>query len=476
MASNERPLCGRVAEQGVLRQAVASGKSEFVALYGRRRVGKTFLVRRFFADQPVVYLEVVGRFEGSVGDHMKIFASALGETFHRGATLAAPAGWQEAFAALRSAIESHRRGRKRKFVVFLDELPWLASHRSGCLSALEHFWNAWCSRRDDIVLVVCGSAASWMRRRIVNAKGGLHNRLTRTIPLQPFTLAETQDFFDSSGQELSLQSLVELFMVFGGVPHYLEQVPRGRSVAQVVDELCLGRHAPLADEFDRLFASLFDDDAKYVAVVRALAKKRRGLTRTQLLEAMGAPSGGGPTTILENLEQGGFIEATVPFGRTSRDRIYRLIDEFSLFHLNWLTGRRPSSWQNVRKGQRWQAWAGLAFESLCLRHADAIKRALGIAGVETTTSAWLHEEAQVDMLIDRADDVVSLCEMKFTDAPFRITKKYAEDMRRKVAVFRAATGTRKNIHVVFVTSYGLVDNAYARDLVDAQVTMDALVG
>jgi len=474
MATISRPLSGRRSERAVLEGLARANQSEFLALYGRRRVGKTFLIRRFFADQAVVYFEIVGRFQGTLEDHLRIFAESLAETFFAGARIAPPESWHDAFRLLREAIESRRASRK-KVVLFLDELPWIATHRSGCLPELEHFWNAWCSRRDDIVLVVCGSAASWMLRRVVNARGGLHDRLTQTIRLLPFTLHEAAEYFQDRGLRFTDRQLIELYMIFGGVPHYLDHVVRGRSVPQLVDQICLEPSAPVGDEFDRLYASLFDSDSRYVDVVRALSQKRSGLSRNDLLAAVGLPSGGGATTLLETLEQGGFISATIPFGRAKRDRIYRLTDELSLFHLKWLDGRRPRSWQHVRGTPRWRAWAGLAFESVCLKHAEAIERALGISGVETEVSAWLHPDAQIDLLIDRADDVISVCEIKFTDAPFTITKKYAAELRHKLAVFREQTGTRKRLDLVFVSSYGITSNAYADELVDSALKMDVLL-
>jgi hypothetical protein len=287
-------------------------------------------------------------------------------------------------------------------------------------------------------------------------------------------LPETREFFDARRIRLTDRDLVELYMILGGIPHYLDHVERGRSIPQIVDRVCFHKDGALAAEFHRLFASLFDSDDRYAAVVGALARKRRGLTRSEILDAVRLPSGGGATTILQNLEEGGFITSTIPFGRTTRDQFHRLTDEFSLFHSKWMAGRPPKSWQHVRKSPRWRTWAGLAFESVCSKHAGAIERALGISGIQTQVSAWLHDDAQIDILIDRADDVVTVCELKFTDEPFAITKKYAEELRNKIAVFRNRTGTRKAIHVVFVTSYGVVDNQYAREVVDDQITMDEL--
>lgn len=459
----------------MLARAVGSERSEFLAVYGRRRVGKTFLVRRFFADQRVIYLEMIGQFGGDMATQLRIFSESVARTLYDGGPLAQPGSWHEAFAILRQAIERHSARRRSRFVLFFDELPWIATPRSGFMGELEHFWNGWCSRRDDVVLIVCGSAASWMLRRVVNARGGLHNRLTGTIRLLPFTLAETAQYFADRGIPFAPRQLVELYMVFGGVPHYLDHVQRGESVAQTVDRVVLSKDGALADEFGRLYASLFDDDETYTTIVRALAGKRRGLTRSELLAAADLPSGGSTTRILQNLVEGGFVSATIPFGRTSRDVVYALADELSLFHLKWLSARPPRTWQHVVGSPRWHAWAGLAFESVCAKHVAAIERALGIWGVRTEASTWLHRDAQIDLLIDRADGVISLCEMKFTDGPFTITKKYADELRGKLAAFRDRTGTRKAIHVVFVTSHGVKPNAHAAELVDREVRMEELV-
>lgn len=472
MANDFWPLSGREHEQKILQRLLDSPRAEFLAVYGRRRVGKTFLIRRAVAGRKIDYFEMTGRYQGDRAQHLKIFAEALADAFHGGAPLAPPESWQEAFGQLRRAIEGRRR--RRKVVLFLDELPWMASHRSGCLPALEHFWNAWCSKRNDILLIVCGSAASWMLQRIVGARGGLHNRLTETMRLLPFTLAEMHAYARERRLGLTPRDLVELYLCLGGVPHYLDHLQRGRSVAQHVDALFLNKDGALRAEFDRLFASLYRDDKQYLRVVRTLAGKRGNLLRGDLLEASGLRSGGGATTILTNLLEGGFIQEILPPGRTSRDRFYRLTDELCRFHLQWLAGRSPTSWQLVRGTPRWQAWAGLAFESLCQKHAPALERALGISGVATEVSAWVHPEAQVDLLIDRADGVIDLCEMKFTEGPFTITKAYAEQLRRKLQIFRDATGTRKALHLVFVTSYGVTDNGHARELVDQSILMDAL--
>jgi uncharacterized protein len=483
MATDPTAIIGRVREQERLAHALASPRAEFLAVYGRRRVGKTFLIRRYFADRARLF-EVTGRHRGSLADNLRVFADALGDTFHGGARQDTPSSWHEAFRALARAIE--RRRTTRKWVLFFDELPWLATHKSGCVEELDHFWNTWCAKRRDIILVVCGSAASWMLRNIIHSHGGLHNRLTDALRLLPFSVAEAHALLDQRGVQLTRHQMVELYMVLGGVPHYLDLVRRGRSVAQIVDELCFAPDGALAGEFDHLFASLFDDDAIYARVVRRLAHTRRGVARDELLRAVGASSGGGIGRVLANLEEAGFVQTAIPFGHTRRDRFYRLIDELSLFHLQWLADRprgKRGAWAALRGTTRWAAWAGLAFEALCQKHVGALEHALGISGVHTEASSWQHRAprgggagAQIDLLIDRADDVISVCELKHTVHPFVITRRYADELRRKLAVFQAATRTRKRLQLVVVATAGVLANPHARAIVDRELGLDALWG
>lgn len=480
MANNNSALSGRTSERARLERLLNSPRPEFLAIYGRRRVGKTFLIRQFFAGKANVF-EVSGRYNGTTADNLQVFADAMADAFHGGAKLAVPGSWHEAFRALERELERQRS--RQKWVLFLDELPWLATHKSGCLEELEHFWNSWCSKRPNIVLIVCGSAASWMLRHVVHGHGGLHNRLTETIRLLPFTVAEAHQLLEDRGVRLTRHQMVELYMVTGGVPHYLDKVPRGLSVAQIVDELCFAPDGPLVRELDHLFASLFADDELYRRIVAQLARTKRGLTRDELLDAVGATSGGGINRVLANLEEAGFIQTVIPFGRTQRDRFYRLIDELSIFHFQWIEGhrrRKRGDWTSIRGTPRWTTWAGLAFEALCTKHVAEIERALGISGVRTEASSWLHRSvtpdadgAQIDLLIDRADEVISVCELKHTVTPFVITKAYAESLRRKLAVFQRETRTRKSLQLVLVTTAGVLANAHARDLVDREVTIDA---
>ena len=456
---------------------MASPEAELIAVYGRRRVGKTYMIRELLGD--AICFEMTATYGATVRDQLENFATALAIT--RGARLEPPSSWRVAFEQLKVALP-RRAARKR--VVFFDELPWLSSRRSGFLPAFEHFWNSWAVKRRDLVVVVCGSAASWMIQQLVSARGGLHNRVTRRIRLEPFTLSETEQYFASRSMSLGRYQILELYAALGGVPYYLKQIERGDSAGVAIDRTCFAHDGALRDEFGKLYASLFEHSDRHVQIVRALGKKPRGLTRNELITAGGLTSGGGASRVLDELEESGFILRTPELGRPTKDAVVRLIDEYSLFYLKWIEGHRGRAdnvWINKRGSAAWRAWSGYAFEGICIKHIAALKRALGIEAVETTESAWHHRPAdrddrgaQVDLVIDRRDAATNLCEMKFSDGEFTIDKTYAGELRHKRATFQRVTRSRKTLLVTMVTTHGLRNNQYARELVDKALTLDAL--
>jgi hypothetical protein len=475
-------LIARRAERRMLEEALRSPDAELIAVFGRRRVGKTFLIREAYAKE--LRFELVGIHGADLPTQLRAFANALGTAMGAAARLTAPADWFEAFAQLEGFLSTRLKRRKAKTVVLFDEVPWLASRRSGFLAAFEHFWNTWGSRQPRLVVVLCGSAASWMLENIVRERGGLHNRVTRRLRVEPFSLADTEALLRARGIELGRYQTAELYMALGGVPHYLAQVRAGESAAQNIDRLCFARDGLLRTEFVNLYASLFEQSARHEAVVRALANRRRGLTRTALLAAASLGSGGAATRVLDELEEAGFILQMRRLGRARRESVYWLADEYSLFYVTWIEGQRSSPagvWLRRQGTPAWRAWAGLAFEAACLKHVWAIKRALGIAGVETVEGAWeVRAEAgtgagaQIDLVIDRADRSMNLCEMKFSESEFTVDKAYARELARKRDVFRSATGTRKALFVTLVTSYGVHENEHSRGLVAQSITLDAL--
>ena len=479
-------ISGRSHETRILAKLLGSSEPELLAVYGRRRVGKTFLVRKCLESE-AVYFEIAGQSDAALAIQLENFAEAFSRTFLEDYRIAAPASWNEALRIL--AAEIDKRAPRGKVVLFFDELPWLASRKSGFLQAFDHFWNTWATRKRNILVVVCGSAASWMIKRLLDHRGGLHNRVTAQIRLLPFTLAETEAYFRDRNILLDRRQILDIYMATGGVPHYLRRIEKGQSAAQNIDRLCFTKDGILSGEFNRLYSSLFENEGAYIDVIRALARKRSGIPRTELLAMAKISTGGTASRILTALEESGFIARTVPFGKSSREAVYRLVDEYSLFYLTWMqrapsqdiSSTSPGYWMLQQGKQRLSSWSGYAFEGICQKHVWQIKKALGIHGVATSESAWFYSPSskeergtQIDLLIDRADNCISLCEMKCSQREFVITKSYAETLRRKLSIFKEKTGTRKTVFIVMVTVHGVKANAYCDELCSAQVILDDL--
>jgi len=479
-------IIGRAEEVAILEQTMTSTVSEFVAVYGRRRVGKTFLVREFY-DETICF-EMVGMFKASLQEQLANFAQSLGKAGGTGIIPQKPASWQEAFIQLENLLESPVfKEKPGKRVVFFDELPWMNTPRSGFLPALEHFWNSYGSRQKNLVLVVCGSAASWMIQNIVRSRGGLHNRLTRQIRLLPFSLGETEKYLSARNVQLTRFQIVELYMAFGGIPYYLTQAEPGFSAAQIIDKSCFTANGLLRQEYEKLYSSLFEDSHYHTKIVELLAKKTSGISRNELLAGTNISSGGTATRILEELEESGFIESYIPFGKKAKDALYRLSDEFTQFYFDWikpLGKKSPGAgyWLTRQNQPAKNTWAGFTFENICIKHVQKIKNALGIAGIETNHAAWRYQPspgsalpgAQIDLLIDRRDATINLCEIKFSNGEFVIDAKYANELRQKVEVFKQITGTRKNVFLTMITTFGVFQNPYSAELVANSVTLDDL--
>lgn len=475
MAENQT-IIGRKPELETLDRVFASKKSEFVILYGRRRVGKTFLVNHKFGGQFTFRMTALANV--TLGQQLVNFHTALATTAPHLANKDVPANWFEAFQSIIRLSSADKRPRK---IIFFDELPWFDTYGSDFLQALEHFWNSWASLRTDVMLIGCGSAASWMINQLIHNRGGLHNRITERIFLQPFTLAETEEFMKSKGGVFDRYQLLELYMAMGGIPYYLENVQVNRSVAQNIDRMFFTPGSILNLEYGDLYRSLFNRAERHIAVVEALAQKSKGLNRRELLSAAGLSDGGAATATLDELEQSGFIRRYFPFGKTRRDALYQLIDPYSLFYLNFVKDSRAEgqgAWLAQFNSPKWRTWSGYAFEYLCRYHIESIKKQLGISGIYTEVSAWRSRQsengAQIDLLIDRSDRVINVCEMKFSVGPFAITKDYADNLRNKLAVFREETGTSKTLFLTMITTFGLKPNAYSLQLVNDSLDMGAL--
>ena len=456
-------LIGRDNERSILQDALKSEYSQFIAVYGRRRVGKTFLIRESYNYK--FAFQFTGADKTPTRKQLARFRNVLKQSGLK--DIPQLTTWIDAFYELERYLDSMPEGKK---VVFFDELPWIDAPRSGFLSELESFWNGWASARKDIVLVVCGSATSWMVKKILKNKGGLHNRLTHRIALKPFPLMLCEKMAKSQGLSMSRMQILEAYMIFGGVPYYWSLLERGRSLTQEVDRLIFSEGGDLHDEFQLLYASLFRNPEPYVDVISALATKKMGMTREELSTALHVTSGGHFSEILEDLEWCGFIRKYTILGKKSKDSIYQLIDHFTLFYYEFIKDHDHADnfWQTMQGKPQYNTWCGLAFERVCLWHVDQIKKALGISGVMTNVYSWRCEPdknqgrpgVQIDMLIDRNDGIIDLCEMKHSNKEYAITSEVADSLERKKAVFTEVTGTDKAVHTVMVTTKGIAPGEY----------------
>lgn len=468
-------IVGRQREQRELERLCDTPRAEFAVIYGRRRVGKTFLVREYFNREFAFYATGIAR--GDMGMQL----AGFNESLRRAGGMGDATDWMGAFSRLRDLLESGnaiRDAKSGKLVIFIDEMPWLDTPRAQFLPALEYFWNVWASGQQDILLLACGSATSWIARHLLSNRGGLHNRVTSRIHLEPFCLGECAEYYEVNGLALSKREMLESYLVFGGIPFYLDLLDRRLGMVQNVDRLCFGNGAQLGNEFDELFHSLYKHADRHISVVRALAGKLGGLERGELGKASGVSDGGGLTSTLVELEQCGFIRQFHDFTRRSSDAVYQLIDPFTLFWLRFVENHDTRSWWSANYGSPSQrAWSGYAFELCCLLHVDQILHALLVLGVSHEAFSWRSKAskpgAQVDLAINRADGVVNLCEMKFSDAPFAISAAYERDLLRKRAVFVEETGTRKAAHLTLVCPHGVEDNPH-RGVVQEVVDMKDL--
>lgn len=483
----ENKIIGRSDEKKLLQDIYDSAEPQFLAVYGRRRIGKTFLIAEFFEDKGL-YFEITGMQGGSTAEQLLQFAYEFSRQFTDGNRISPPKNWTEGLNRLHDAIEKVEEG--KKIILFFDEVPWIATPRSHFLDALEHFWNRYLSRKKNVILIICGSSASWVIRNIINNKGGLHGRVTRKIRLLPFSLDETEKYLQSRQVVLDRKQIIDIYMAIGGVPKYLSYVSKGKSAAQVINDVCFVRTGGLYDEFNNLYRSLFETYEHHIAIVKVLAKARGGLTKDELLKRTKLSSGGASSRVLEDLVDAGFLAYMPAFNKKKVGGTYRLIDEYSLFYLDWIEENTkigienvdPEFWIKKQHTPKWKEWSGRAFEALCLKHIQKIKKTLGISGMSTVESGWRYipekgsalQGAQIDLVIDRADRCMNLCEMKYTDTPFVIDKQYGDKLQNKKRVFREQTGTRKTLFTTMVTTYGVEKNTHYLSSVDNQLTMDDL--
>ncbi len=474
----KKKIIGRTKEYARLDKCMREETAQLVMVYGRRRVGKTFLINQYFENS--FSFKLTGAYNRPKSVQLQAFTSELNRKTHKNNTV--PSTWTEAFEMLRAYIE--KQDPDKKCVIFFDEMPWLDTHKSGFLPAFEYFWNDFGSSVDNLVFIVCGSASSWLVDNIEHNKGGLFNRKTCKLFLEPFSLSETEEYLISKGIRWSRYDITECYMIMGGIPYYLSLLDKEMSYLQNIDYLFFRKKSELWDEFDQLYNTLFTQGENYISVVYELSKKKNGMTREEISGATGIKLGGALTKIIKNLVDSGFVRENQFFGRKKKDTLYQLSDYYSSFYFHYLRdnkGRDEHFWSNTLDAPARRSWAGNMFEQVCKDHIRQIKQKVGILGILSEDSVWFIRPdkdinisgTQIDLIIDRRDRVIDLCEMKFSIGEYSIDKEYDEKIRKRIETFRKATGTKKAVQIVFVTTYGVEANPYS-GIIQKQVTMDDL--
>lgn len=479
-------IIGREREIKILNNIYKSNNAEFVALYGRRRIGKTFLIHNMFKAKES-FFEISGIKDGDLDDQLQNFTKAFSDKFYPGLKVQRPQNWREAFELLTNEI--HKIPKSKKFVFFIDELPWLATKKSSLLQNIDYFWNQIWSKLPNFKLIVCGSAASWILNNLVNAKGGLYNRITKSIKLGAFSLKETKEFLDMKKLKLNHDDIVEIYMIMGGVPFYLNQLTKSASITNQINELCFRGDGLLHTEFPRLFKSLFDESTLNLQIVREIASKRYGVSFKDLLESTGKKSGGRFKLRLEELEASGFIQSFLPIGRKKRGHYYKVVDPYTFFYLKWIENyntsnvRSANHWLNNKKTPSYYSWAGLSFELICYLHIDKILSELKLDKMQCRIGDWKYQAskssengAQIDLVIDREDKAITLCEIKYTGSDFSIDKAYAKQLINKAEKFEEEFGAEKQIFWAIITNQKFKRNIWSEDLISSAVGIKTLFG
>ncbi|MBQ5540671.1 MAG: ATP-binding protein [Bacteroidales bacterium] len=470
-------IIGRHSEIAKLKALTESPRAEFLALYGRRRVGKTFLVNQVFEPKQFVF-KMTGVIEGSLKDQFTAFADAMDDFGYPLQTM--PKDWMEAFVMLKKALKDVV-NKQNRCIVFIDELPAMDAENSNVAAAVGYFWNQWASQHDNIILIICGSATSWMIGNVIDSKGGLHDRLTEEMPVHPFTLKETEEYFEANGFVWSRQMILQAYMVLGGIPYYLSLLDKGESAVQNIDRLFFSRDMKMRREFRRLFNTLYKNPERYVEIVKALSKSRQGMTRSQISEALKLPNNGHLGSQLEDLVFCDLVRKNIVREKEikRKDAIYQVSDFFCLFYLTFINRAEVETgyWSHHINTPEINTWSGLVYELVCMAHIPQIKYALRIDGISTLSYSWRSKKttpaAQIDIVIERADRIINICEVKYSLSAYELDKDEYDKMQNRKEAFIKETGLKHTPWITLITTEGTVKGKYSQ-MVQSEVTLEDL--
>lgn len=469
-------ILGREREIKRLDRCMSEIESQLVMVYGRRRVGKTYLINEYFDNR--FNFKFTGTYNQPRGVQLANFSAELNR--QSGTDREVPLDWSTAFIYLRDYLETQ--GDDEKCIVFFDEMPWMDTPKSGFLAAFEYFWNSWGNAKKNLIFIVCGSSTSWMIDKIEKNKGGLFNRQTCRLYIEPFNLAETEEYMSSRGITWSRYDIVRCYMILGGIPYYLRLLDREKTLAENIDDLFFRKRAELWDEFDNLYKTLFSNSESYIKIADCLSKRKGGLCRSEISKKTGLPANGVLTAMLNNMERSGFIRIHNQYGNSRRDRRYQLADYFSAFYFRFIKenyGKDEHFWRNASENPSRRTWEGFVFENICWDHINQIKKALGISGVMSELFTWRltgngdNKGTEIDIIIKRKDHVISICEAKFYGNEFEINKDYDAVLRNKLERFRESNKVNETLQLVMITTFGLTKGKY-NGIVTRDITMDQL--
>lgn len=466
-------MIGRSYEINRLEESLKSSSSQLIAVYGRRRVGKTYLIRKVY--EKFMKFEVTGLYGGNQERQLDIFFDELKRNSNKISEDDKPKDWKGAFELLKTYLNSLRSQSKK--VIFIDEMPWLDTHKSDFRMYFGHFWNTFCEKRNDIIVVLCGSAASYMVHNVISNEGSLHARLTYKLQIKPFSLYETKEFLKSKNISWSHYHILHLYIAIGGIPHYLNKVRKGESVVQSIQRLCFDSNGDLVNEFDEIFESLFSHSSSHLSIVRSLGNLGKGISRDELMKKSKHAGGGTFTKALEELIASGFVTKYQAYDKKVRRMLFRLTDEYSKFYLKYIEPNKNQGenfWKTMFQQQSYVSWAGFNFETICLKHVSQLKKALKIEGIHSINSSWSSEGVQIDLVIKRADNWINLCEIKFYNASFKISKNELQGLKNKVSKFKEDTGTKDVVVVTMITTYGVVEDENSQEIIENSFDMDIL--
>ncbi len=471
-------MVGRKPQLEQIELLKKSNKSEFVAIMGRRRVGKTYLIDNAFAD--TICFQMSGIQKGSTKVQLQNFQRKLLVCNKKKKITNAPKDWGEAFFQLQEYLETL--SKKKKQAIFLDELPWMATAKSIFLQHLAHFWNDYLSKQNHFILIICGSASSWLVKQVTNDKGGLHNRITSVIKLEPFSLLETSLFLASKNIQFAVQDVAKIYMAMGGIPYYLDDIQKGESATQAIERMCFEPGGKLNIEYDNLYKALFKNAHIHERIVTTISSAQKGMLRSEIILKSKVQDGGPFNRAMQELLDCGFIITVNQYGQKKRDEVYKLHDEYTAFYHRFIKTNKKFTkgmWLQLAATQSYKSWLGHAYELLVFRHLPQVKQKLGIAGIYSEVSAHYYNMGkqgglQIDLLIDRKDNTINYCEMKYYEDNFAFTKTFSDSIKEKMIQFKNVSKTRKQIFLTMITNYAIKENEYSLELMQNNIVLDDL--